>query len=104
MVLRCFALTGKHSTKKDDFLQTLMLVPLKQHITISKFDPRSQREAFTVSPEGLKQVGSGSHMLRFLHVDTGTLGSGISTPSLQNLRKPEKTGRRGWVDASNYEI
>ncbi|OCB90207.1 hypothetical protein A7U60_g2578 [Sanghuangporus baumii] len=45
---------GKHSMKKDDHLQSIMLVPPKQHMQISKFDPRTQREAFTVSLEGLK--------------------------------------------------
>ncbi|KLO15241.1 hypothetical protein SCHPADRAFT_871321 [Schizopora paradoxa] len=45
---------GKHSTKKDDYLQTTMLVPPKQRITMQKFDVRTQREAFSVSLEGLK--------------------------------------------------
>ncbi|KAI5117368.1 hypothetical protein M0805_004358 [Coniferiporia weirii] len=45
---------GKHSTKKDDYLQNIMLVPPKQKISIHKLDPRTQREAFSVSLEGLK--------------------------------------------------
>ncbi|KIL67626.1 hypothetical protein M378DRAFT_268788 [Amanita muscaria Koide BX008] len=45
---------GKHSMKKDDYLSTMMLVPPKQRIPISKFDARTQRDAFTVSLEGLK--------------------------------------------------
>ncbi|THH03736.1 hypothetical protein EW145_g6044 [Phellinidium pouzarii] len=45
---------GKHSMKKDDYLQNIMLVPPKQKIQITKFDPRTQREAFAVSLEGLK--------------------------------------------------
>ncbi|KAG6862568.1 hypothetical protein C0995_000116 [Termitomyces sp. Mi166 len=45
---------GKHSMKKDDYLTTMMLVPPKQRIQIAPFDSRTQREAFTVSLEGLK--------------------------------------------------
>ncbi|KAG2362590.1 hypothetical protein BDR07DRAFT_1020289 [Suillus spraguei] len=45
---------GKHSMKKDDYLTTMMLVPPKQRIPIVEFDERTQREAFTVSAEGLK--------------------------------------------------
>ncbi|EIW83951.1 hypothetical protein CONPUDRAFT_80442, partial [Coniophora puteana RWD-64-598 SS2] len=44
---------GKHSMKKDDYLTTIMQVPPKQRIPIVEFDAH-QREAFTVSPEGLK--------------------------------------------------
>ena len=47
---------GKHSIKKDDFLTTIIQVPPKQHIPITRFDPRTQTEAFTVSLEGLKGV------------------------------------------------
>lgn len=42
--------------KKDDFLTTTMLVPSKQRIAIVEFDARTQRDAFTVSAEGLKGV------------------------------------------------
>lgn len=45
---------GKHSMKKDDYLTTTMLVPPKQRFQITPFDARTQRESFTVSPEGLK--------------------------------------------------
>ncbi|EMD33327.1 hypothetical protein CERSUDRAFT_67993 [Gelatoporia subvermispora B] len=45
---------GKHSTKKDDFLMTTMQVPPKQRIRIVPFDLKTQREAFSVSLEGLK--------------------------------------------------
>ncbi|EJD07113.1 uncharacterized protein FOMMEDRAFT_138779 [Fomitiporia mediterranea MF3/22] len=45
---------GKHSTKKDDYLQTMMLVPPKQRMDISKFDTRTQRDAFAVNLDGLK--------------------------------------------------
>ncbi|KAG1895358.1 uncharacterized protein F5891DRAFT_1130642 [Suillus fuscotomentosus] len=45
---------GKHSMKKDDYLTTMMQVPPKQRIPITEFDERTQREAFTVSAEGLK--------------------------------------------------
>ncbi|KAG1729633.1 uncharacterized protein EDB91DRAFT_1311061 [Suillus paluster] len=45
---------GKHSMKKDDYLTTMMQVPPKQRIPITEFDVRTQREAFTVSAEGLK--------------------------------------------------
>ena len=45
--------------KKDDYLTTIMLVPPKQHIRIRKFDPHTQEDAFTVSPEGLKNVSFG---------------------------------------------
>jgi hypothetical protein len=42
--------------KKDDYLTTMMQVPPKQRIAIVPFDQRTQREAFAVSPEGLKGV------------------------------------------------
>ncbi|KAG6813400.1 hypothetical protein H0H92_011378 [Tricholoma furcatifolium] len=45
---------GKHSMKKDDYLTQTMEVPPKQRIQIAPFDSRTQREAFTVSLEGLK--------------------------------------------------
>ncbi|KAG6842325.1 hypothetical protein C0991_010614 [Blastosporella zonata] len=45
---------GKHSMKKDEYLTTMMLVPPKQRIQIAPFDTRTQRDAFTVSLEGLK--------------------------------------------------
>lgn len=48
--------TGKHSTKKDDFLATIMQVPPKQRINIVPFDPATQRDAFSVGLDGLKGV------------------------------------------------
>jgi len=42
--------------KKDDYLTTMMQVPPKQRIPITEFDERTQREAFTVSADGLKGV------------------------------------------------
>lgn len=50
------SLPGKHSTKKDDYLTTIMQAPPKQHIPIVQFDVKTQKEAFTVSAEGLKGV------------------------------------------------
>lgn len=47
---------GKHSMKKDDYLQMMMQVPPKQTLSIAKFDLRTQRDAFSVSLEGLKGV------------------------------------------------
>ncbi|OSC98522.1 hypothetical protein PYCCODRAFT_1375128 [Trametes coccinea BRFM310] len=47
-------LPGKHSMKKDDYLTTLMQIPPKQKAAITPFDLRTQREAFSVSLEGLK--------------------------------------------------
>jgi hypothetical protein len=49
-------ITGKHSMKKDDYLTTIMQVPSKQRIPITPFDLKTQREAFSVSLEGLKGV------------------------------------------------
>ncbi|KAL4062747.1 hypothetical protein V8B97DRAFT_2106292 [Scleroderma yunnanense] len=54
---------GKHSMKKDDYLTTTMQVPPKQRITIVEFDARSQRDAFTVSAEGLKGWNAGTLIL-----------------------------------------
>ncbi|KAF8638269.1 hypothetical protein AX17_002291 [Amanita inopinata Kibby_2008] len=45
---------GKHSMKKDEYLSNMMLIPPKQRIQIVPFDARTQRDAFTVSLEGLK--------------------------------------------------
>lgn len=48
--------TGKHSMKKDEFLTNMIQVPPKQRMKIVPFDQKSQREAFSVSLEGLKGV------------------------------------------------
>ena len=50
--------SGKHSMKKDDYLATMMLIPPKQRIEMVPFDARTQRDAFSVSLEGLKGVCS----------------------------------------------
>lgn len=42
--------------KKDDYLMTMMQVPPKQRIAITPFDIRTQRDAFSVSLDGLKGV------------------------------------------------
>jgi len=42
--------------KKDDYLVTIMQAPPKQHIPMVQFDVKTQKEAFTVSAEGLKGV------------------------------------------------
>lgn len=47
---------GKHSLKKDDYLSTIMQIPPKQRIPITPFDLKTQREAFSVSLDGLKGV------------------------------------------------
>ncbi|KAJ7104101.1 hypothetical protein B0H15DRAFT_959436 [Mycena belliarum] len=45
---------GKHSMKKDDYLAGIMQVPPKQRIPIVPFDLKTQREAFSVSLDGIK--------------------------------------------------
>ncbi|KAF9243504.1 hypothetical protein BU15DRAFT_86450 [Melanogaster broomeanus] len=57
------SLPGKHSMKKDDYFTTVMQVPPKQRIPIVEFDARTQREAFTVSAEGLKGWNAGTLIL-----------------------------------------
>jgi hypothetical protein len=42
--------------KKDDYLAGIMQVPPKQRIQIVPFDLKTQREAFSVSLDGLKGV------------------------------------------------
>lgn len=42
--------------KKDDYLSGLMQAPPKQRLQITPFDLKTQREAFSVSLEGLKGV------------------------------------------------
>ncbi|KAF8896316.1 hypothetical protein BD779DRAFT_575511 [Infundibulicybe gibba] len=54
---------GKHSLKKDDYLSTMMQVPPKQRIPIIPFDSRTQRDAFSVSLEGLKGWNPGALVL-----------------------------------------
>ncbi|KAJ7756479.1 hypothetical protein DFH07DRAFT_959121 [Mycena maculata] len=45
---------GKHSMRKDDFLMKVMEVPPKQRMQITPFDLKTQREAFSVSLDGIK--------------------------------------------------
>ena len=61
---RCF--TGKHSTKKDDYLTTMMQVPQKQRVNITQFDLRTQRDAFSVSLEGLRSVRTSQLILHIV--------------------------------------
>lgn len=44
--------------KKDDYLTNIMQIPPKQRIVIKPFDQRTQRDAFSVSLEGLKGVST----------------------------------------------
>ncbi|KAI9570582.1 hypothetical protein HD554DRAFT_2083175 [Boletus coccyginus] len=57
------SLPGKHSMKKDDYLVTIMQAPPKQHIPMVQFDVKTQKEAFTVSAEGLKGWNTGTLVL-----------------------------------------
>lgn len=81
---------GKHSMKKDDYLTTMMQVPPKQKIPITPFDQRMQREAFSVSLEGLKGVRLPPVPLR---CRADPLCSGISMRSWPSLHKRVRTGR-----------
>ena len=49
--------------KKDDYLMTIMQVPPKQRISITPFDSKTQREAFSVSLDGLKGVSIRCHQI-----------------------------------------
>lgn len=42
--------------KKDDYLTNMMQVPPKQRINVTPFDLKTQRDAFSVSLDGLKGV------------------------------------------------
>lgn len=48
------SLPGKHSMKKDNYLQELVQAPPKERAKIAQFDARTMREAFVVGLEGLK--------------------------------------------------
>ena len=77
-------ISGKHSMKKDDYLTTIMQVPPKQRIPITPFDQRTQREAFSVSLEGLKGVRpSANHLIRLMSiiVEYKYIGSRIGASS-----------------------
>jgi hypothetical protein len=52
--------TGKHSTKKDSYFQTLMAVPPKQRLHIQPIDARTLRDGFSVSLTGLPSYNKAS--------------------------------------------
>ncbi len=54
--------------KKDDYFTNLIQVPPKQKIAITPFDLRTQREAFSVSLEGLKGVRSSTFTSATTHI------------------------------------
>jgi hypothetical protein len=92
---------GKHSMKKDDYLMTIMQIPPKQRIPITQFDSKTQREAFTVSLEGLKGVRILTYPPNFRLVFDSTanlvVDSGIQVLWFSNPPKPGKTGKSGFV-------
>lgn len=53
--------------KKDDYFTNLIQVPPKQKIAITPFDLRTQRDAFSVSLEGLKGVRSSTSTSAITH-------------------------------------
>lgn len=83
--------------KKEDFLAPMMQVPPKQKIAITPFDLKTQREAFSVSLEGLKGVRRVSMPSRFIshYPRSGTL-----THSSRSRHKHGRTGRSGYVHSS----
>lgn len=52
-LMNCPFCTGKHSTKKDTYFQTLMGAPPKQKIHIQPLDLKTLRDGFGVSLTGL---------------------------------------------------
>jgi hypothetical protein len=96
---------GKHSMKKDDYLTTMMQVPPKQRIPIVEFDERTQREAFTVSAEGLKGVRS-PFFTPYLYFDVAALveceyfGRGVCT----SKGGQEKTGTCGFLVSLSFDV
>ena len=82
---------GKHSTKKDDYLTTTMQVPPKQRIAIVEFDARTQRDAFTVSADGLRSVCNLFVTLVLFNQDY----SGTQQHLFRNLLRPRKIGKSG---------
>lgn len=75
-------------------MTTMMQVPPKQKLAITSFDLKTQREAFSVSLEGLKGVGYLSILV--LHL-CSPCTSGISIPLWPSHLKLVKTGRSGCV-------
>ncbi|KZP22715.1 hypothetical protein FIBSPDRAFT_685333, partial [Athelia psychrophila] len=86
---------GKHSMRKDDYLMTMMQVPPKQRISISQFDQKTQREAFSVSLEGLKAVSaSRNERLSPSHVANGALQWNVNTLIVESVQAREDRKRR----------
>ena len=81
---------GKHSTKKDDFLTTIMQVPPKQRVNIVRFDSVTQRDAFSVGLDGLKGVSIIVIDSISLPTSKMRLSSGMWVRLYQKPRKPEK--------------
>jgi len=52
--------------RKDEYLTTTMQIPPKQRMAIIPFDQKTQREAFSVSLEGLKGVSATLFARRFI--------------------------------------
>lgn len=91
--------------KKDDYLTTMMQVPPKQRIPITEFDERTQREAFTVSAEGLKGVRSSfsipySYLDDIAPVECGHFGRGVCT----GKGRQEKTCTCGFLISTGFNI
>lgn len=63
--------------KKEDYLVPMMQVPPKQRNDIKPFDLRTQREAFSVSLEGLKGVRTGPAWPFHVITNAVVLSSGI---------------------------
>ncbi len=77
--------------KKDDYLTKVILGPGKERIKITPFDLKTQREAFSVSAEGLKGVGSISisHVLDLIRaVESKHVDSRVDS----STRRPEEAG------------
>jgi hypothetical protein len=85
-----WACSGKHSTKKDDYLVMSVSIPPKPKLVIEEFDQRTQEKTFKMTLEGLKGVGS-SYLLGFFIAYL--LYSGTSAPLL--LRPLRLKRRRG---------
>jgi hypothetical protein len=51
---------GKHSTKKDNYLQTLISLPAKQKMQIQPVDAKTLHEGFSVSLTGLPSYSKAS--------------------------------------------
>jgi hypothetical protein len=87
--------------KKDDYLSTIMQIPPKQRIKITPFDIKTQREAFTVSLEGLKGVCLSNPLHEFsdelMLLSSRLLYSGILTRWSLNRPRPGRTVRKEFV-------